>query len=56
MTEEQWGVLQDQICKAIGQNNHKTWIVPLRFAGSTPEGTVTLQAPTNFFSTYVTQN
>ncbi|WP_305969665.1 MULTISPECIES: chromosomal replication initiator protein DnaA [unclassified Mameliella] len=56
MTEEQWGVLQDQICKAIGQNNHKTWIEPLRFAGSTPEGTVTLQAPTNFFSTYVTQN
>ncbi|MBV7395365.1 chromosomal replication initiator protein DnaA [Mameliella sediminis] len=56
MTEEQWGALQDQICKAIGQNNHKTWIKPLRFAGSTPDGVVTLQAPTNFFSTYVSQN
>ncbi len=56
MTKEQWGALQEQICKTIGQNNYKTWIEPLRFRGVTPEGIVTLQAPTNFFGTYVSQN
>ncbi|EBA08590.1 chromosomal replication initiator protein DnaA [Sagittula stellata] len=56
MKKEQWGALQEQICKTIGQNNYKTWIQPLRFRGITADGIVTLQAPTNFFGTYVSQN
>ncbi|MBP0483363.1 chromosomal replication initiator protein DnaA [Sagittula salina] len=56
MTKEQWGALQEQICRTIGQNNYKTWIEPLRFRGMTNEGVMTLQAPTNFFGTYVSQN
>ena len=53
---EQWGNLQDQIKKTIGQNNYKTWIEPLQFRGMSDDGVVTLQAPTNFFGTYVSQN
>ncbi|MEQ5869132.1 chromosomal replication initiator protein DnaA [Sagittula sp. NFXS13] len=56
MTKEQWGALQEQICKTIGQNNYKTWIEPLRFRGVNDDGIMTLQAPTNFFGTYVSQN
>ncbi|SMX32171.1 chromosomal replication initiator protein DnaA [Maliponia aquimaris] len=56
MTKEQWGALQDQICKAVGQNNYKIWIEPLRFAGTRDGGVVILHAPTNFFRNYVTQN
>ncbi|MGP6088739.1 chromosomal replication initiator protein DnaA [Antarctobacter jejuensis] len=56
MTKEQWGALQDKICKAVGQNNYKTWIEPLHFMGLSADGIVTLHAPTNFFSNYVSQN
>jgi len=56
MTKEKWGALQEQISKTIGQNNYKTWIEPLRFRGMSDDGVVTLQAPTNFFGTYVSQN
>ena len=56
MTKDQWGALQDQISKAVGHNNYKTWIEPLRFVGTSADGIVSLQAPTNFFSNYVSQN
>ncbi|WP_417205833.1 chromosomal replication initiator protein DnaA [Antarctobacter sp.] len=56
MTKDQWGALQEQISKAVGHNNYKTWIEPLRFVGTSTDGIVTLQAPTNFFSNYVSQN
>ncbi len=56
MTKEQWGALQDKICKAVGQNNYRTWIEPLHFMGISADGIATFQAPTNFFSTYVSQN
>ncbi|WP_323767687.1 chromosomal replication initiator protein DnaA [Antarctobacter sp.] len=56
MTKDQWGALQEQISKAVGHNNYKTWIEPLRFVGTSADGIVTLQAPTNFFSNYVSQN
>ncbi|MGH1412401.1 MAG: chromosomal replication initiator protein DnaA [Pelagimonas sp.] len=56
MTKEQWGALQEQICNTIGENNYKTWIQPLSFAGMSDKGVVTLQAPTSFFGSYVSQN
>ncbi len=56
MTKDQWGALQDSICKTIGENNYKTWIQPLSFDGMRDEGVVVLQAPTSFFGTYVSQN
>jgi chromosomal replication initiator protein len=56
MTNDQWDALQEKICKAVGQNNHKTWIEPLRFSGKNAVGVVTLRAPTNFFRNYVMQN
>ncbi len=56
MTKEQWGALQEQICNTIGENNYKTWIKPLSFAGMSDGGVVTLQAPTSFFGSYVSQN
>ncbi|KUF09622.1 chromosomal replication initiator protein DnaA [Pseudoponticoccus marisrubri] len=56
MTKEQWGDLQDDICKTMGENNYRTWIEPLRFVGKSDDGVVTLQAPTNFFGNYVSRN
>ncbi|PYG29597.1 chromosomal replication initiator protein DnaA [Pelagimonas varians] len=56
MTKEQWGALQEQICNTVGDNNYKTWIKPLSFAGMNDEGVVTLHAPTSFFGSYVLQN
>ncbi|MBO9463886.1 chromosomal replication initiator protein DnaA [Tropicibacter sp. R15_0] len=56
MTREQWGALQEQICNTIGQNNYKTWIKPLSFVGISDRGVVTLNAPTSFFGSYVSQN
>ncbi|WP_299921816.1 chromosomal replication initiator protein DnaA [uncultured Pelagimonas sp.] len=56
MTKEQWGALQEQICNTIGENNYKTWIKPLSFAGMSDGGVVTLHAPTSFFGSYVSQN
>ena len=56
MTNDQWVALQDKICKAVGQNNYKTWIAPLCFVETSSDGVVLLQAPTNFFKNYVAQN
>jgi chromosomal replication initiator protein len=55
MKTEQWGALQQQIRDTIGQNNYKTWIEPLGFAGQ-KDGVVSLTAPTGFFGNYVAQN
>lgn len=56
MTNDQWAAVQEQISKAVGLNNYKTWIEPLHFAGTSTEGVVTLHAPTNFFCNYVAQH
>lgn len=56
MTKEQWGALQGDLCRSVGENNYKTWLEPLRFNGTSDEGVVRLTAPTNFFGTYVSQN
>ncbi|MEC8579116.1 MAG: chromosomal replication initiator protein DnaA [Pseudomonadota bacterium] len=55
MTRDQWGALQNDICKTIGQNNYKVWIEPLNYEGA-ESGVAIFQAPTNFFGTYVSQN
>ncbi|ETX29708.1 chromosomal replication initiator protein DnaA [Roseivivax isoporae] len=54
MTQEQWGVLQDRLCKTIGENNYRTWIKPLRFEG-TENGVAIVAAPTTFMGNYVSQ-
>ena len=56
MNQEHWGVVQDRLCKTLGENNYKTWIEPLEFGGMAEEGVVRLLAPTGFFGTYVSQN
>ncbi|MBS0123678.1 chromosomal replication initiator protein DnaA [Thetidibacter halocola] len=56
MTKEQWGALQDSLCKTVGENNYKTWIAPLSFHGLEDGGVAVFGAPTNFFGTYVSQN
>ncbi|MCT4555173.1 MAG: chromosomal replication initiator protein DnaA [Pelagimonas sp.] len=55
MTKEQWGALQETLCKTVGENNYKTWIAPLTYRGS-QRGVAQFNAPTNFFGTYVSQN
>ncbi|MGY9045516.1 chromosomal replication initiation protein [Puniceibacterium antarcticum] len=55
MTQEQWGALQDRLCKTIGENNYKTWIKPLSYDGIT-DGVAVFEVPTNFMGTYVSQN
>jgi chromosomal replication initiator protein len=56
MTKEQWGVLQENLCRTVGENNYKTWLKPLSFNGVDSDGIVRLTAPTSFFGTYVAQN
>ncbi len=56
MTKEQWGALQGDLCRTVGENNYKTWLEPLHFNGTNADGVVSLTAPTNFFGTYVSQN
>ncbi|MFW2545336.1 chromosomal replication initiator protein DnaA [Primorskyibacter sp. 2E107] len=55
MTDEQWGALQDNICKTVGDNNYKAWIEPLEYCGA-EGGIARFYAPTNFFGNYVNQN
>mgnify|MGYP001951532817 CR=1 FL=1 len=55
MTQEQWGVLQQDLPKTAGQNNYKTWIAPISF-GELNDGVVTFHVPTNFIGNYVSQN
>ncbi|WP_146592347.1 chromosomal replication initiator protein DnaA [Puniceibacterium confluentis] len=55
MTQEQWGALQDRLCKTVGENNYKTWIRPLSYDG-TNDGVAVFEVPTNFMGTYVSQN
>ena len=55
MTQEQWGALQDRLCKTVGENNYKTWIKPLTYDGMN-DGVAVFEVPTNFMGTYVSQN
>ncbi|WP_054004442.1 chromosomal replication initiator protein DnaA [Shimia sp. SK013] len=55
MTQEQWGALQQDLLKSVGQNNFKTWIEPIEFFELT-DGVATFNVPTNFIGNYVSQN
>jgi len=56
MTDENWGGLQEDLRKTVGDNNYATWIEPLNFEGVKSDGVALFNAPTNFFCTYVSQN
>ncbi|CUI54674.1 chromosomal replication initiator protein DnaA [Cognatishimia activa] len=55
MTQEQWGSLQQDLLKTVGQNNYKAWIEPLRLT-ELANGVATFTVPTNFIGNYVSQN
>ncbi len=55
MTRDQWGQVQKELCKTVGQNNFKTWIEPLEL-GSVENGVAAFDAPTAFLGNYVSQH
>ncbi|MFZ5963514.1 chromosomal replication initiator protein DnaA [Thalassococcus sp. BH17M4-6] len=55
MTQEQWGALQDGLCKTVGKSNYTNWIKPLKYKGL-DDGVAVFDVPTKFARTYVTQN
>ena len=55
MTDEQWGMLQDNLLKTVGKNSFKSWIEPLEPAG-VDERVATFNVPTTFLGNYVKQN
>ncbi|WP_170790063.1 chromosomal replication initiator protein DnaA [Ruegeria lacuscaerulensis] len=55
MTQEKWGLLQNNLLKAIGKNNYTTWIEPLQFQ-EVQDGVAVFSVPTNFMGNYVSQN
>jgi chromosomal replication initiator protein len=55
MTQDHWGQVQEQLKKAFGQNNYKTWIEPLTF-DFLKDGVATFQVSTAFAGNYVSQN
>lgn len=55
MTDEQWGVLQGNLLKAVGKNNYASWIEPLAF-DDLRDGVATFNVPTTFLGNYVKQN
>jgi len=55
MTRDQWGQVQKELCKTVGQNNYKTWIEPLEL-GAIEGGIASFDAPTAFLGNYVSQH
>jgi len=55
MTDEQWGMLQGNLLKAVGKNNYSSWIEPLDF-DDVRDGVATFNVPTTFLGNYVKQN
>ncbi len=55
MTEEKWGEVRGELRKTVGPGNFRSWIEPLEFQELT-EGVLTVEAPTNFIGSYVSQN
>ena len=55
MLIEQWDRISGRLLKTIGQNNHTTWIAPLR-AGPVDQQIATLFVPTTFSGNYISQN
>ena len=55
MTQDQWGQVQKELSRTVGQNNFATWIEPLHFV-DVQQGTAILHAPTSFLGNYVSQH
>ncbi len=55
MTEDTWGRVQDELLKALGQNNYRNWIEPLEFS-DLKNGVATFHVPTSFMGTWVARN
>ncbi len=55
MTDEKWQLVSEELKRAVGQNNHTTWIEPLRF-GELVDGVASFKVPTTFHGNYVLQN
>jgi chromosomal replication initiator protein len=55
MLKEQWDTISARLLKTVGQNNHTTWIAPLK-AGDVAEEIATLYVPTTFSGNYISQN
>ncbi|SDE65858.1 chromosomal replication initiator protein DnaA [Limimaricola pyoseonensis] len=55
MTDGIWAEVSEELKRAVGSNNHTTWIAPLRFE-ELADGVVRFGAPTAFHGNYVLQN
>ena len=55
MTEDTWGRVQDELLRALGQNNYRNWIEPLEFS-NLKNGVATFHVPTSFMGTWVARN
>ena len=55
MALEFWDIAADRLRKSLGNNNYKSWIEPLQFAGESA-GTAEFFVPTSFFGNYVRQH
>jgi chromosomal replication initiator protein len=55
MTKQTWGMAQEALAQTVGQNNYKTWIEPIGFAGF-DDGVAALTVPTAFMGNYVQSN
>ncbi|NNE54211.1 MAG: chromosomal replication initiator protein DnaA [Sulfitobacter sp.] len=55
MLQEHWDAISKKLLKTVGQNNHTTWIAPLR-AGPVDQKIATLYVPTTFSGNYISQN
>jgi chromosomal replication initiator protein len=55
MLKNQWDLISTRLLKTVGQNNHTTWIAPLK-AGGVSDEIATLYVPTTFSGNYISQN
>ena len=55
MTQEKWGQLRENLLMAVGQNNYKNWIEPLKFS-TLSDGVAVFNVPTSFTGAYVGRN
>lgn len=55
MTKELWGQAQQNLMKAVGQNNYKTWIEPLDLV-ALQGGVARFEVPTTFIGNWVARN
>jgi chromosomal replication initiator protein len=55
MTQEQWGLVKEQLRETVGAHNYTSWIEPLDLRDIT-DGVATFDVPTSFLGNYVSQN